>query len=78
MNVGVIGCGNISSAYLQLAEMFAGYNITSCADIKPEVARAQSEEYSCQVQSIEAMLTDPDIGLILNLTVPAAHFEVSS
>lgn len=78
MNVGVIGCGNISSAYLQLAEMFAGYNITSCADIKPEVAQARAEEYSCQVQSIEAMLADPDVGLILNLTVPAAHFEVSS
>lgn len=78
MNVGVIGCGNISSAYLQLAEKFSGYRITSCADLKPEVAQAQAEEYSCQAQTIESLLADPQIGLILNLTVPAAHFEVSS
>ncbi len=78
MNVGIIGCGNISTAYLKLAPMFAGFKITACADLNPEAAAAQAAEFGCDALSIDDLLADSSIGLIINLTVPDAHFEVSA
>ncbi|OED36468.1 oxidoreductase [Chromatiales bacterium (ex Bugula neritina AB1)] len=78
MNVGIIGCGNISTAYLQLAPVFASFKITACADLNPQAAAKQAAEFGCQAMSIDELLADPSIGLVLNLTVPNAHFEVSS
>ncbi len=77
MKVGVIGCGNISTAYMQLAPMFAGFTITACADINPIAAQRQALEFDCQAKSIDELLADPAIGLVINLTIPAAHYRVS-
>lgn len=78
MNVGLIGCGNISTAYLQLAPIFAGFEITSCADLNPDAARAQADKFSCSAQTIDELLGDASVDLVVNLTTPAAHFEVTS
>ncbi len=78
LNVGIVGCGNISTAYLQLASLFAGYKITACADLNAEVAAAQAAEFGCRALSVDELMADNTIGLIVNLTVPAAHYEVSS
>lgn len=78
MNIGIIGCGNISTAYLQLAPQFRHLDITACADLDDSAAQAQASRFGCQAMSVEALLADPDIGLIINLTVPRVHAEVSS
>lgn len=78
MKVGVIGCGNISTAYMQLAPLFSGFKIIACADINPEAAQRQAQEFDCHANSIEELLADPAIGLVINLTIPAAHYEVSA
>ncbi|MEM7257768.1 MAG: Gfo/Idh/MocA family oxidoreductase [Pseudomonadota bacterium] len=78
INVGVIGCGNISAAYLNLAGMFNGYTITACADINVDAAQARADEFDINAFSVDDMLRQPDIDLIINLTVPVAHFDVSS
>lgn len=78
MKVGVIGCGNISAAYLQLGSLFNGYEITACADISPDAARARADEFGISAHTVDELLDKTDIELIVNLTVPVAHFDVSA
>ena len=77
MKVGVIGCGNISAAYLQLASLFNGYEIVACADINPEAANARAEEFGISSHTVESLLEQQNVDLIINLTVPVAHHDVS-
>ena len=77
INVGIVGCGNISTAYLQLAPVFAGFKVTACSDLNAEAAASQASEFDCKALSVDALMADPSIDLVINLTVPAAHYEVS-
>jgi len=77
LNVGIIGCGNISTAYLDLAPRFVGYTIVACADINKALADAQAERFKCRAMGVEELLADESIDLVVNLTIPTAHYEVS-
>jgi predicted dehydrogenase len=77
MNVGVIGCGKISHVYLQAPRTFDILNIVACADIDMERARAQANRYSIpEAVTVEQLLADPKIELVINLTIPKVHAEV--
>lgn len=78
LGVGVIGCGNISAAYLRLAPLFAGIEMRACADIDPAAAKARAGEFGIRAETVEGLLAAEDIDIAVNLTVPAAHFEVSA
>ncbi len=75
--VGIIGCGNISSSYLSLAPMFKSLDIRAVADLNMDAARERAAEYSVRADTVEDLLVADDIDIIINLTVPAAHFEVT-
>lgn len=77
MRVGLIGCGNISDIYLINSKFFNNFDITACADINMEAAQKKAKEYNITAMSVDALMAADDIDIILNLTVPAAHFEVS-
>lgn len=77
MQIGVIGCGVISSAYLRGLSLSSIAKVKSIADIDCAVARAQADAFNVSAATVETVLADPDIELIVNLTVPTAHFEVS-
>jgi predicted dehydrogenase len=77
IGVGIIGCGNISNAYFKGANTFEVLNIVACADLLPEVAKAKAEEHGCIAQSVDELLANPDVELVINLTLPAVHAEVS-
>lgn len=38
LGVGIIGCGNISSAYFSLAPLFKGIKVLACADLNRNAA----------------------------------------
>lgn len=77
LGVGIIGCGNISAAYLELAPLFRGIEIRACADIDMNAANARAAEFGIRAESVDGLLADDDIDILINLTIPAAHFEVS-
>jgi len=78
MTVGVIGCGNISSIYLKRSKIFPWLKITACADLDMAKAAARANEYGVgRVCSVEEMLADKSIDIILNLTIPKAHAGVA-
>ncbi len=77
VRVGIIGCGNISQAYFNGAKLFEVLEVVSCADINPEVAWAKASENGCTAQTVDELLANPDVDLVINLTIPAVHAEVS-
>ena len=77
LGVGVIGCGNISAAYLRLAPLFRGIEMRACADIDMEAARTRAGESGIRAETVDGLLAAPDIDIVVNLTNPAAHYAVS-
>lgn len=77
LGIGVIGCGNISTAYFTLAPLFKGIEMRACADLNLDAARAQAEKFGLKPQSVEDILQNPDIDVIVNLTIPDAHYAVT-
>ncbi|HTV67575.1 MAG TPA: Gfo/Idh/MocA family oxidoreductase [Rhizobiaceae bacterium] len=77
LGVGVIGCGNISAAYFRLAPLFRGIEMRACADIDAKAAQARAKEFNIRAETVDGLLAAKDIDIIVNLTIPAAHYEVS-
>ncbi|MCS6773423.1 MAG: Gfo/Idh/MocA family oxidoreductase [Thermoflexales bacterium] len=75
--VGVIGAGNISSIYLEADRKFRNIRITKVADLDIGRARAQAEKFGKQAATVDELLDDPEIEIVINLTVPSAHAEVA-
>jgi len=75
--IGIMGAGNISTAYLGLAPLFKGIEVRAISDLRPEAARARGQEYGVAVMTPDEMLAHSEIDVLVNLTVPAAHFRVS-
>lgn len=76
VGVGIIGCGNISSAYLKAMRGFPVLEVIALADMKPEVAEKKAAEFGLAAVPVEALLADPRVEIIVNLTIPRAHVEV--
>ena len=77
IGIGIIGCGNISSAYLRLAPLFKNIDIILCADLNNTFARKMADEFGIISTDVSSLLKSKKIEIVLNLTVPKAHFEVS-
>lgn len=74
----VIGCGMISNTYLSnLLEKFSIIDLVGCADQVDEKARTQAEKYGIRHMTVEEILSDPEIELVLNLTYPTSHVPIS-
>ena len=78
VKIGVVGCGNICSIYFQTCPKFDILEVAACADLLPERAKAKAEEFSLPKScTVEELLADPEIEIILNLTIPIAHADVA-
>jgi predicted dehydrogenase len=78
VGVGIIGCGNISSVYLNTCKSFDVLDIRACADMVLERAEARAAEFGIPVAcTVETLLSDPLIDVVLNLTIPNAHAGIS-
>ncbi|MCM2474874.1 Gfo/Idh/MocA family oxidoreductase [Rhizobium sp. CG5] len=77
LGVGIIGCGNISTTYFSLAPLFKGLKVLACTDLNMNAAELRAEEYGVIAQPMEELLANPDLDIIVNLTIPDAHFAVS-
>jgi predicted dehydrogenase len=80
MRVGILGCGHVSFQYFEGLRRFGDLvEIVACADADRNRALAQAETHSvARVLSPEELLSDPDVELVVNLTPPLAHYEISA
>ncbi|MCO5064428.1 MAG: Gfo/Idh/MocA family oxidoreductase [Rhizobiaceae bacterium] len=77
MGVGIVGCGNISKTYFGLSPMFRGIEVRAASDIDMDAARARARQYGVRAETVDGLLKADDIDIVVNLTVPAAHYGVS-
>jgi len=77
VGIGIIGCGNISGAYLTAMKSFPILDIRGVADLNRELAEAKAAEFGLKAVSIDALFADPTVEIIVNLTVPKAHVAVA-
>jgi predicted dehydrogenase len=77
LRIGLIGCGNISDIYLINAQLFRDIAFVACADLRPESAERQSKLYAIPARPVKDLLASEDVDIVLNLTIPEAHAEVS-
>jgi predicted dehydrogenase len=75
--VGVVGLGVISRAYLGTLVGHPAVRITAVADLDASRAIAAAETTGARVLAVERVLDSPDVDTVLNLTVPAAHADVT-
>ena len=78
VGVGIIGAGNISNTYLENLSSFPDTTMVAVADLVPEAAQRQAERFGVRAAgSVEDLLADDDIDIVVNLTIPNAHAEVA-
>ena len=77
VKIGVVGCGSISGIYFQTAQRMDILEVAACADLDGARAKARAAEYGIpKACTVDELLADPDIQIVVNLTIPQAHFEV--
>src|SRR5262245_59636083 len=76
VGIGIIGCGNISGAYLNAMKSFPILDIKGVADLNREIAEAKAAEFGLKAVDISDLLADPSVEIIVNLTIPKAHVAV--
>jgi len=78
LGVGIIGCGNISAAYFKLAPLFKGLEVRACTDLNMAAAEARAKEFGVKAQATDALLANDDVDVVINLTIPEAHYPVTT
>ncbi len=78
LRVGILGTGNISPAYIIGVRDWDVLELAALADIDEAKARAAAAEHDvAHVMSVGDLLASPEIDIIVNLTIPKAHAEMS-
>ena len=75
--VGLIGCGHIAETYFRAHKYFNNFKIIKCADINKKAAEKCAKTYKIESASVNEILKDKKIQIILNLTIPTAHYSVA-
>ncbi|AZN43164.1 Gfo/Idh/MocA family protein [Paenibacillus albus] len=77
VKVGVVGCGNISQIYFTNLKKYDEIDLVAAADIDLERAKQRAEEFGLEkAYTVEQLLADPEIEIVVNLTIPKAHASV--
>ncbi len=76
MKVGVIGCGVISRQYVKNAEAFDSFELVACADLDPAQSIALAKTSGLATATVDELIADPSIDVILNLTPAPVHAAV--
>ena len=78
VKIGLIGCGKISEQYVIGCGRYELMEIMACADLDVPRAVATAAKHGIpRGGSVADLLADPEIELVVNLTVPQAHVEVN-
>lgn len=78
VKVGIVGCGNICENYIGWCRSFNILEIAACADLIADRAKAKAEAFQIpKACTVQELLDDPQIQIVLNLTIPNAHATVN-
>jgi predicted dehydrogenase len=78
VGIGIIGAGYISTIYLEnCTTRYANLRVIGIADVMMDRAEAQANRFGIEAMTVEQLLTHPEVEIVLNLTIPAAHGDVA-
>lgn len=78
IKIGMVGCGNISGIYFEVARTFDILDVVACSDLVMDRAREKAEKYQIpKACTVEELLADPEIKIVVNLTTPGSHAQVA-
>ena len=78
VKVGIIGCGTIADVYMtNLTQHYQNVELVGAADLYVQKAQEAAEKFQIKAYTVEELLADPEICLVLDLTIPAAHYSVN-
>jgi predicted dehydrogenase len=77
LTVGIVGCGVISKHYADNSSAFDAFDIVACADVLPAAAAELAAEHKLTALSVEDLLADPGLDVVLNLTPSSEHAGVT-
>ena len=79
VQVAVVGCGNISGIYLKnLTEKYTNIHVYAVSDLIEENVRKAAQEYQVEkILTLEEILADDRVEIVLNLTTPPLHYDLS-
>ncbi len=77
IGVGVIGCGVISRAYMTAMQRFPQIELRAVADARTAPAEIRGKEFNVPAMRVDQLLKRDDVEIVVNLTVPLAHTDVS-
>jgi predicted dehydrogenase len=78
VGIGIVGAGVISDTYLENLTSFPDTTVHAIGDLRPDAARTKAAEYGIPTSGdARAVFGHPDVEIVVNLTIPAAHAEVS-
>ena len=77
VGVGIVGAGFISDTYLENLGSFPDLRLLALADLDTGRAAAQAAKHGVPRSGpVAELLADPEIELVVNLTIPAAHVDI--
>ena len=77
MRVGVVGCGMVAQMYVGGSKAFDTWKPVACADLDVAATEAFAAKHGLRPETVDDLVADPEIDLVLNLTPAAAHAAVT-
>jgi predicted dehydrogenase len=78
LGIGIVGTGNIAGGYATDALTHPEIRLVAATDLDPERATAFAAAHGCRAHgSLDDLLADDEVDIVINLTVHHAHFEVT-
>ena len=77
IGIGVVGCGVISKAYMTAMKRFDNIQLVAVADMRSAPADERGREFGVPAMRVDQLLKRDDVEIVVNLTVPLAHTDVS-
>lgn len=75
----IVGCGSISNIYMESFTngKFSVIDLVACSDLDVARMEAAAKKFGIRAMTLDEILTDASIELVVNLTTPAAHYPIT-
>lgn len=79
VKIGILGCGVISNTYIKdILRLYPELEIKAVADVDLEKVKAHAQLYHiANAYTVDELLADSEIEIVVNLTPPALHTELN-
>jgi predicted dehydrogenase len=79
MNLAIVGCGYVAESYCKTLGNYAELKLVGAYDHNNRNLRSLCDLWSVRsYDSLEQLLAEPSIEMVLNLTNPSSHYEITN